>query len=951
MMCLFVTSPRPAAALSPGRSLTQAQHRIWQVPQGLPRASVYAVAQSHDGYLWLGTDDGLVRFDGVRFSPAAGLEGSWVHGLAVGRGGDLWAATDGGVRRLSDGRVTAFGTADGLPSDAVRGVAVDPAGTVWAGTAAGLARYAGGRWSAVGPPRDVVALAAVGGAVWSAHGTRAASTDGRSVDAGAAVTALTGGPDGSVWVGTARGLVRAGPLGTHRYTTADGLADDAVTSLSVGSNDTLWVGTRDGFSRFRDGRCDSFRAADGLSQSTVFALAEDREGSLWVGTKHGLNQLVDRRAVPYTQSEGLASNAAGPVVQDAAGTVWVGTRDAGLCRFLGTRFAPPLTTEDGLAADRVDALAVADGGDLWVGTAAGLNRVDGRGRVVPTGVQGLPRGGVSCLCADRDTLWAGVPAGLAAVRAGRATVVRLGPVRAVQRWRDGVVVATAAGLVTVGPQLQVRPLAAVDGADAVLVDAGGLVWAGTRGGGLRLVDAAGHVTAITPADGLFDDDVYGMAADGEGRLWMACSKGVFWAARADLLAFAAGLTRRVPCTPFSPTDALRTVECQPGVQPGVCRARDGRLWFSTIRGVLVFDPADFGRDARPPLSAAVEDVLVDGRPAGPGDLERLRPGVRNLTFRYTALTLVAPAAARFRYRLEGFDRDPVDAGPRREAFYTNLPPGRYRFSVTAALPDGPSGRPATVDVGLTPRLRQRAWFWPAVAALLAAAVWAAYRSRVRQVRERLRVRHAATTAERARIARELHDTLLQGFSGVTMELQALSGRLRDEADRATLAEVIRDAAACMAEARRSVAGLRSDGPAGVDLPAALAAVGRQLTDPADVELRLDLVPVSVSSEAGYQLVRIAQEAIGNAVRHAAAACVTVSLSDGGGRVRLTVADDGRGFDPAAPPPPGHFGLLGIRERAGRTNGTVTVDRGPGGGTVVVVSVPAEHVTSDGRADR
>ena len=935
---------RPAAALNPARALTQAQHRIWQVPQGLPQASVYAIRQTRDGYLWLGTESGVVRFDGIRFvTPPQADAAAVVRCLTEDEAGDLWAATDGGVRRLCGGVVTTFTTAAGLPSDRVAAVTVDGAGTVWAGTARGLARCAVGRWAAVGPAVDVRALAVVGGQVWSADGSEVHRADGSTIEAGGTVSCLCPGPDGAVWVGTDRGLLRCDHGGTQRFAASDGLADDAVTSLSAGSNGTLWVGTRNGFSRCRDARFESFRAADGLSQSTVFAVTEDREGTLWVGTKHGLNQLLDRRAVPFTQTEGLPSNDAGPVVGDDAGGVWVGTRDAGLCRFDGERFAPPVP---GLPSSRVNALALAGPADLWVGTSHGVSRL-ARGRVTATltGANGLPSDDVACLCPDRGSLWVGTPAGGALLRDGQARQVHRGPVRAVGRWGDRMVLATAdAGVVGISTDGTATPIAALTTADALFADAGGLLWVGTRGDGLRLVDPAGHVTAFTPADGLFDDDVYGIVADDGGRLWMACSKGVFWAARADLLAVAAGRSARVRCTPFSPTDALRTVECQPGVQPAVCRGGDGRLWFATIHGVLVFDPADFavgGAATRPPLRAAMEDVTVDGRPARPDVVAHLPPGERNLTFGYTAMTLIAPAAARFRYQLGGFDPAPIDAGTRREAYYTNLPPGRYQFRVTAALPDGPAGLPATIDVGLAPRLYQRTWFWPAVAILLVATGWTAYRSRVRQVRDRLQLRHAATTAERARIARELHDTLLQGFSGVTMQMQALSVRLPDPADRATLAEIIGDAGRCMADARRSVAGLRD--ATAVALPAALAATARQLTEPADVRLvlHLDEPPAGTSPEAEYHLLRIAHEAVGNTVRHAAATRVTLTLDGGSvdGRLRLTVADDGRGFDAASAPPPGHFGLIGMRERAARIGATLEVDSHPGRGTAVQVFLP------------
>jgi signal transduction histidine kinase/ligand-binding sensor domain-containing protein len=946
-VAILLVLVRPAAGLSPARALTQAQHRIWQVAQGLPVPSVYAVLQTRDGYLWIGTEDGLFRFDGVRFTPVADLgDGVWVRGLAEAADGSLWVATDGGAYRWRDGRTTRFTTADGLPASAARAVAVDPTGTVWVATAGGLARYDQGRWAAAGPSVDVRAVAAGGGDTWSAVGAQARSASGRSIDAGGTVSAVL--VSGDLWIGTDHGVTRVHDGVSTHLTAADGLADDAVTCLAVGSDGTVWVGTRGGLSRVRGDRVESFRGADGLSQSTVFCLVEDREGSLWVGTKHGLNQLLDRRAVPFTQSEGLPDNTAGPVIGDAAGTIWVGSATAGVCRFDGSRFTGQVTAASGLSSDQVNALADAADGGVWVGTNRGLDRVrDGRvvARLGPA--DGLPSADVSCLCRDGDRLWVGTRAGAVVIGGGgRASMIHRGPVRAICRRGDRFILATAdAGVISAnvdgGDAKQLDPTTA---ADAVYADAAGLLWIGTRGEGLRVIDAAGRGVAITPAQGLYDDDLYGIAGDDAGRLWVACSKGVFWAARADLLAVARGAARRVRCVPFSSTDAQRTVECRPGVQPAVWRARDGRLWFATVHGLLVFDPADFepgGPATRTPPPTAIEEVMVDGRPHV-GDLGRLPPGVRNVTFRYTAMTLVAPAFVRFQYQLEGFDKEPVDAGARREAYYTNLPPGPYRFRVTAVLPDRPGGTPATVAFSIAPRFYQRAWFWPVVASVAVVVAWAGYRARVRRLRSWMRIRHAAASAERGRIARELHDTLLQGFSGVTMEMQALSTRLADPADRAALGDVIRDAADCMTQARQSVAGLR--GGATGSLPAALSAVAQQLTDGSDVRLRLRLAdgPTGLSAEAEYQVARIAQEAVGNAVRHAAAANVEVDLTDDGGRVRLAVSDDGRGFDAGASPPAGHYGLIGMRERAAQIGAQLRVDSRPGGGTRVSVTVPAER---------
>ncbi|HUO11009.1 MAG TPA: triple tyrosine motif-containing protein, partial [Phycisphaerae bacterium] len=485
------------------------------------------------------------------------------------------------------------------------------------------------------------------------------------------------------------------------------------------------------------------------------------------------------------------------------------------------------------------------------------------------------------------------------------------------------------------------------GVDALYTDAEGLVWIGTVGGGLRLLDGE-KLTAFTVREGLFDDDVFGIVEDGSGaddRLWMACSKGIFFVPRADLRAMAGGKLQHLESTPFSPTEGLRTIECRSGVHPAAWRMGDGRLWFSTIHGVIVIDPKHLQR-ATGPAPAVIEDVIVNGHSEPPpwaDQIGTLAAGVKNLEFHYTGLSFIAPVRIGFRYQLEGFDKDWVDAGPRREAFYTNLSPGNYTFRVQAKNIEGSWSKTATAEFTLAPYFYQRAWFWPACVALAAAAGFVAYRLRIRAIKGRLN----AIVAERSRIARELHDTLLQGFSGVTMEMQALSARLPESQERGTLVEIIRDAANCMKEARRSVAGLRppqrgaTEGET-VGLAAAVGEAARHLTETRDVKLVLDVeerLP-ALGAEVEYNLVRICQEAVANSVKHSGARVIEVTLRRAEGGVRLVVRDDGRGFEYAGAVngAGGHYGIVGMRERAAAIHGTLEVESELGRGTSVKVVV-------------
>ncbi len=562
--------------------------------------------------------------------------------------------------------------------------------------------------------------------------------------------------------------------------------------------------TKNGFSRIRGRDIESFLPQDGLSQSTVFALYEDREGSLWVATKHGLNQFLDGVTTSYTTSEGLPSNQTGPVLEDSRGTVWAGTLGGGLGRFNGHRFSA-LTTANGLASNTIFALAEDRDGDLWAGTAAGLNRLH-NGRVIGTWTtrQGLPGNVVRALHRDRDgELWIATSGGLAVFRDGRVRT-------ASDQNRH-----TAESILAIGEDpgnhFYLAPEASsplLRDADALYEDAEGLLWVGTLGQGLRLVDG-GHVFTFSELDGLFDDAIYGIAEDEHGRLWMACSKGVFSVNRDDVREFAAGRTRRIlVSTPYSPLDAQRTIECQPGVQPVVSRARDGRLWFSTIRGLLVIDPSHLSRTFMPP-SVIVEDTTVNGERLAAGAVGKLPPDRNNVEFSYTGVSFVVPNRITFKYLLEGFDKTWVNAGTRRQTFYTNLPPGHYRFRVSACNPDNTcSETQGATTFQIEPRYYQRAWFLPLCAVGLVLAFWTGYRLRIRQ----LRAKFELIRAERGRIARELHDTLIQGFAGITMAMQALASRLPSSGARETLEEIVADAGQSLP--RGAAVALRPASPTG-----------------------------------------------------------------------------------------------------------------------------------------
>jgi len=961
-----------AWALDPARSLTQYVHRIWQAQQGLTQGTIYSIWQSHDGYLWLGTQTGLVRFDGIRFTPAERIYPDLPENLFVRDGfedsnGALWIATnDSGIYRLRDGSVTQYSVKDGLPSDAVTCLVPVKNGDMWACTNNGLARFSGGKIQAYmtgdSSTNPTAACEAPDGRLWAAlnskpevvvwNGVSFETVPLRSMTRDVGSRAIHCSATG-IWVATTGGLVQIQNTQQRVFTEKNKLADDSVLSLAESRDGSLWAGTRNGFSRLRNGELESFGPPEGLSQSNVFAVFEDREGSIWVGTKQGLNQFLDGRSIPYTVSEGLPSNNAGPILQDSAGRIWVGTLDAGLARFDGRHFQT-LTVKDGLASNRVLALAEDQDGSLWVGTNRGLNRLrDGKVTQWLSRSAGLPSDEVLALYRDHQgRMWAGTMEGIAVLEHDLFVIPPGVPRLQVHGLAEDhdykLIFVTEHGAFRVEDGTVHEVLQngnSLRNVISIFRDPDGLVWMGTYGGGVRLMDAGGKISTIAALrDGLYDGEIFGFTLDKQDRLWMACSKGIFWVPRSELRAFAAGQKKRIVSNPYTPTDALRVIESKSGVQPVVWVVDDGKLWFSTIRGLLVLDTNRMQFNVAPP-PVVIEDPLVNGRRERPDRISSLAPGQKNLEFSYAGLSFVVPNRITFRYRLDGYDKDWIEAGTRRDAFYTNLPPGPFQFRVTACNADNVCNEAGSaITFSLTPHLYQRVWFWPVAALCIALAGWLAYQLRIRRIRER----YDLILSERSRIARELHDTLIQGFSGITMTLQALAGRLRGSEERRTLEEIIEDAANCLRETRRSVAGLRGAAGPESGLASAISDAARQITETKDVRLKLRLEKGGrrLAPEVEYHLLRIATEAVTNSVKHSRASTIEIALKYSQDSIRLTVSDDGHGFnqhgfgqhslepDSGGIPIAGHYGLIGMKERAAQIGAELEFRSDPGRGTTV-----------------
>ncbi len=772
-LVLLAAAAARALALDPSRALSQEVHGVWQ--QGLPQSSVTAIAQTRDGYLWFGTEEGLVRFDGVRmtvFDPrnTPEIRHGYVQCLFEDRDAALWLGTlSGGVVRYSGGAFRSWTTREGLSNDRVLAVAQTADGSLWFGTSAGLDRLSHGK------------ITSWGARLGLSHG---------------AVNSLVAAPDGGLWVGTSQGLLRLRGGMVEGWSTRQGLSSNQVTALCEDSDGALWIGTSGGgLDRWKDGRITVFDGRNGLSGTEVRAILRDRDGNLWVGTVGGgLGRLRKDRFEMSGPAQSLTGDIVFALCEDREGSLWVGVDGGGLNRYRDGKFAVTGTSE-GLAHDIAYAVLEDSRGRLWIGTNGGASVLEGGTIRNLTPRDGLANAMVRTFCEDREgAVWIGTNGGgLARWKEGRLTAVtardglssdriwsslaeengdlwfgtnggglelyRGGKFRAfgpAEGLGSNVVYAIArdargtlwvgtlgGGLAALQPDGRFRSFTHRDGlsSDMVLAlhpEKDGSLWVGTNGGGLDLF-RGGRFTAVTSRDGLFDDTILQILDDGRGSLWMSSNRGIFRVSRQALEDFAAGRARRIACEDFGLADGLRSVECNGGNQPAGARTRDGRLWFPTVKGVAVVDPAHLpSNPLAPPV--VIEGLRVDGRPVPPSRPGiGLPPGGDKYEFDYTALSLAAPERVRFRYRLEGFDRGWIDAGGRRTAYYTRIPHGRYRFRVIACNDDGvwnPHG--AALAFSVAPFFYETWWFFGLGAIALAGAGAGGYRWRVRRLVRRER---------------------------------------------------------------------------------------------------------------------------------------------------------------------------------------------------------------------
>jgi ligand-binding sensor domain-containing protein/signal transduction histidine kinase len=1020
MLLWLALLPLPGSALGPGRPLGEFGQQTWQSDSGLPQNTVRAILQARDGFLWLGTEAGLVRFDGIDFrvfdpSNTPAMQSGFIRSLAEDRAGTLWIGTADGLLAEHDGSFRRYGAAEGLPEPDVLAAHMLADGRLMTLSAAGAELLVKDRFQAL--PGTAAAGFTEGAAsvIEDVHGNAWLLGSAEVFSLGTVSATAIATPEigrvqalapslagGDLWVGGSSGLVliRGGIHDGRRthFTTADGLPSNDVTALAATALG-LWVGTGEGLAFIPAGGDPSaieiqpelaghrvqqlfpdlegsvwVATAEGIARITnrhveyvrrrptlpgVLTMYEDRERSMWFGTdSSGLSVLREQAFSTLTTDDGLSAAVVRAVFEDHAGSVWIGTAN-GLDRYADervTHFAGSLPSQVVLALAETRAgpapgdPVLSGDDDLWVGTPAGLARIQNSQTVrTYTTADGLPDDFVRSLYADRDgTLWIGTRNGLAHFKDGRfrswSKLDGLGSdlIGAMLRTRDGTLwVGTLGGLsYQQGDGFRTLPSA---GVTALLADSGGTLWVATNGGGLARMQSGRTLRPVPTLAGL-PRTIFGMLEDGSGNLWLSSRTGIDRVAITALTAFANDPSHPPAITHYGAADGMRIREASGGGHPAAWRAQDGALWFATLNGAAAAHPETAVRNTLPP-PVAIEQVLVDGAAGDPAaPTIRVEPGHGRLTLQYAGLSFVAPGKVRYRYTLEGFDKHWIDAGTRRTAFYTNVPPGSYRFLVLAANNDGLwSARAAQVRFVIEPFYYQTAWFYALVALALAGSGYLIYYVRVRSVEAGYR----AVLDERGRIAREIHDTLAQGYVAVTVQLE-LAERLLTSSSASAISAATDQLRATRAlvresleEARSSIWNLRAQADAAT-LPAQLAETVRRYGQRSAASIKFAVHGTYRPLPAlDPELQRIAQEALANAVTHARASAISVTLTYEAALLLLRVADDGLGVPPE-PERPGHFGLQGMRERAARIHAILNIEPGPESkGTVVTLRVGIE----------
>jgi len=995
-------------ALDPSLDVNQYAHTSWKVSEGFSKGLLRSITQTADGYLWIGTEFGLLRFDGVRavsWEPPAGqrLRNSDIRSLKGARDGTLWIGTFTGLESWKDSKLTHYPELDG---QVIEALLEDRQGTIWVG----------------GWAPSVGRLCRI-----QSGNTQCYGEDGRF---GSGVTALYEDSGGNLWAGATNGLWRWQPGPPRMYQMPD--PENRIYSLIESDDGGMLIAKRSGITKLRDGKTEAYSLPAAL-QFAPHTMLRDQNGGLWIGAlrDRGVLHIHEGRTDWFSQADGLSGESVNGLFEDREGNIWVGTIE-GLDRFRD--FAIPTFSDlQGFSSRGISVILEASDDSLWLGTSHGLDRWNkgqitiyrnresagvrlgssvaadtaGIGRNLSGTVReiadvGLPAEIQSLFQDDHGLIWVGTQSGVGLLKSDRFVPIASVPYGIVYGFTEdtagNVWMSHQQGLFHLSPQrvLEEFPWAKLgrdQAANALVRDAakGGLwlgfrdggvayfqegqlrasysaadglgegmvrgfyfdknttLWVATEGGLSRIKD--GHIITLTTQNGLPCNTVHWMMEDDAQSVWIYLSCGLMRVNQSELDAWASHAKETIQGTVFDSSDGVASHQFIGGYSPLVAKSAGGKLWFVGLGGFSVIDPQHLPINKVPP-PVYVEQIIADGKTYDATQSLRLPPNIKDLAIDYTALSLVAPEKVQVRVKLEGQDNDwRVPVNP-RHAHYTNLGPGTYRFRVIASNNSGVWNKEgAVLEFSIAPAFYQTAWFAVACGVLFLALLWLVYQFRVRQLAVQFNRTFEARVSERTRIARELHDTLLQSFQGLLLRFQSVLNVLPERPTEAKqrLQSAVDQAAAAITEGRDAVQGLRSSALETNELADGIRAIAEELTSHASaidspvIEVEVEGTTRALKPIVRDEAYRIAGEALRNAFRHAKAERITVEIRYDKRQFRLRIRDDGKGIDEdiMQRQPSGHFGLPGMRERAETVGAHLEVWTRRDSGTQVDLSIPGK----------
>jgi ligand-binding sensor domain-containing protein/signal transduction histidine kinase len=962
-----------AFALDPAKAITQYSHEIWQAEQGLPVSSVASVLQTSSGYLWLGTEEGLVRFDGTRFkifdrtntkeittqsvvalcedhqknlwigtygggllrmkddqfqafTTHEGLSNDQVTAVYEDRKGNLWIGTDGGgINVFKDGKFTIYTTQNGLANNSVFSIYEDPHGTLWIGTRGGLNQFQDGKIKSFSTPEGAFKFS---------------------------VRSIAADRSGNILIGTSDGLhvIRNNQITT--YTTADGLPTNKIWVVKVDKNGCIWIGTYGaGLARLVNGKISVLSQKEGLSNDFVLSIFEDVEGSVWIGTNAGgLNRFKDSKFTSFTTKEGLSDDLIWSIYEDSGRNLWIGTDSGGLNKYSNGQFSH-LTMQNGLSSNRIFALFEDRDGYFWLGAhSVGLNRFKEGKIEIFTKKDGLAGDLIQAIYQDHSgDIWIGTSEGLNKYSKGKFTTFTTKDglcsdrIRPILETSDGLWIGTRNGL-NLYKDGKFIIYNTSNGLSSNFItclysDDHGNLWIGTGDGGLIRYKDKKFINYTTQT-GLFDDLIFQILDDHQGRLWMSCNKGVFSVRIQDLDDFASGKISKIESIAYGTADGMKSRECNGGPQPAGCRTRDGKLWFPTLKGIAMIDPKHLEINTRPP-AVHIEDVIIDERPLLTSLINStvaivIPPGKGKLEFHYAGLSFLAPSKVRYKYKLGGFDDGWIEAEGRRVAYYTNIPPGKYTFHVIACNNDGvwnESG--AALRLTLQPHFYQSPWFYSLGMVSLFAIAWAIHRYRIARLIEIERVR--------TRIATDLHDDIGSGLSQIAILSEV--ARRKVDLTESHIGHELKNIAAASRELVDSMSDIVWAVNPGKDhlgdLVQRMRRFASDVLTARNITFRFESTVTAPERRLNPDIRRhfflIFKEALNNMIRHSQCTTAEITLQNEANFLVMKISDNGKGFD--LPETTHGQGLRNMRKRASEMNGKLQIQSVSGQGTTLVLKVP------------